>query len=181
MAHGLTVSDAAERAHADPAMFTLDVLAAPNLEVSAVMKMQPQISYGDLAKIFTHRAHVAGSDGIYLGKVPHPRAWGTFAKYLRVFARERDDYSWSDCAVHLSGRTAERFCLGDRGRLAPGYAADVLLIDPMSVADQADYDSPRRVATGIDDVFVNGQHVLEGGRLTGTLSGLGLRRSALVR
>ena len=180
-AHGLTVSDAAQRAHTDPATFTLDVLAASNLEVSAVMKMQPQLSYGDLAKIFTHRAHVASSDGIYLGKVPHPRAWGTFAKYLRVFARERDDYSWSDCAVHLSGRTAERFCLGDRGRLAPGYAADVLLIDPMSVADQADYDSPRRVATGVDDVFVNGQHVLEGGRLTGTLSGLGLRRSALVR
>ena len=109
------------------------------------------------------------------------RAHGERSRSTFACSRERDDYSWSDCAVHLSGRTAERFCLGDRGRLAPGYAADVLLIDPMSVTDQADYDSPRRVATGIDDVFVNGQHVLEGRRLTGTLSGLGLRRSALVR
>jgi N-acyl-D-amino-acid deacylase len=165
----------------DPATFTLDVLAASNLEVSAIVKVRHQRSYDDLAKLFTHRAHVAGSDGIYIGKHTHPRAWGTFAKYLRVFTRERGDYSWSDIAVHLSGRTAERFCLGDRGRLSPGYAADVVIIDPATVADQADYDSPRRDAVGIDDVFVGGQQVLAQGRLTGVLSGSGLRRSAPVR
>lgn len=178
---GLSVREAARRARRDPATFTLDVLAASNLEVSAVMKVREQRPYDDLARLFTHRAHVAGSDGIFIGAHPHPRAWGTFAKYLRLFTRERQDYGWSECAVHLSGRTAERFCLGDRGRLSPGYAADVLVIDPAVAGDQANYDSPRRDAIGIDEVFVGGQQVLADGELTGVLSGRGLRRSALVR
>jgi N-acyl-D-amino-acid deacylase len=180
-AHGLTVRDAADRMGVDPATFTLDILASSNLEVSAVVKTRQQRPYDDLAKLFTHRGHVAGSDGIYIGEHPHPRAWGTFAKYLRLFTRERGDYSWSDIAVHLSGRTAERFCLSDRGRLSPGYAADVVIIDPVVVADRADYDSPRLDAVGIDDVFVGGQQVLANGNLTGVLSGRGLRRSAPVR
>jgi N-acyl-D-amino-acid deacylase len=180
-AHGLTVRDAANRMKTDPATFTLDILVASNLEVSAVTKMRPQLEYDELAKLFTHRDHVAGSDGIYIGKQSHPRAWGTFAKYLRLFTREREDYSWSDCAAHLSGHTAERFCLSNRGRLSPGYMADLLIIDPTTVADEADYDSPRRDAIGIDDVFVGGQQVLQDGRLTGVLSGRGLRRSGPVR
>jgi N-acyl-D-amino-acid deacylase len=176
-AHGLTLGAAAEQLGLDPPTFTLDVLAASALEVSAVMTVRHQRPYQDLAKLFTHHAHVAGSDGIYIGEHPHPRAWGTFAKYLRVFTRERGDYDWSDAAVHLSGRTAERFCLGDRGRLWPGYAADVVIIDPAAVADQSDYDSPRTDSVGIDDVFVGGQQVLAGGQLTGITSGRGLRRS----
>lgn len=179
-AHGLTVRAAAERGGVDPATFTLDVLAASALEVSAVMKVRNQRPYDDLAKLFTHPAHVAGSDGIYIGAHTHPRAWGTFAKYLRLFTRERGDYNWSDAAVHLSGRTAQRFCLNDRGRLSPGYAADVAVIDPAVVADIADYDSPRLDAIGIDDVFVGGRHVLANGQLTGINSGRGLRRSAPV-
>ena len=176
-AHGLTLGAAAEQLGLDPPTFTLDVLAASALEVSAVMTVRHQRPYQDLAKLFTHHAHVAGSDGIYIGEHPHPRAWGTFAKYLRVFTRERGDYDWSVAAVHLSGRTAERFCLGDRGRLWPGYAADVVIIDPAAVADQSDYDSPRTDSVGIDDVFVGGQQVLAGGQLTGITSGRGLRRS----
>ena len=179
-AHGLTVREAADRMGTDSETFTLDVLAASDLEVSAVMKRRHQPPYDELAKLFTHRGHVAGSDGIYIGKNTHPRAWGTFAKYLRLFTRERGDYNWSEMAVHLSGRTAERFGLGNRGRLSPGYAADIVIIDPTTVADQADYDSPRRVAVGIDDVFVGGQQVLAHGSLTGVLSGRSLRRSAPV-
>jgi N-acyl-D-amino-acid deacylase len=180
-AHGLTLREAAERGGVDPATFTLDVLAASALEVSAVMKVRDQRPYDDLAKLFTHPAHVAGSDGIFIGAHTHPRARGCFAKYLRLFTRERGDYDWSDAAVHLSGRTAQRFCLNDRGRLSPGYAADVAVIDPAVVADVADYDAPLRDAIGIDDVFVGGRHVLANGQLTGINSGRGLRRSGMVR
>jgi N-acyl-D-amino-acid deacylase len=180
-AHGLTLRTAADRVGVHPADFALDLLAASSLEVSAVMMVCHQRPYEDLAKLFTLRSHVAGSDGIYIGADPHPRAWGTFAKYLRLFVKERHDYTWSEIAVHLSGHTAERFCLGDRGRLRPGYVADVLVIDPELVSDLADYDSPRADAVGIDDVFVGGQQVLAGGQLTGVNSGRGLRRSAPVR
>jgi N-acyl-D-amino-acid deacylase len=180
-AHGLTVREAAQRAGVSPEVFTLDVLAASSLEVSAVMTVRSQRRYHDLESLFTHSGHVAGSDGIYIGSHPHPRAWGTFAKYLSLVTRERGSYSWSDAAVHLSGRAAERFCLMDRGRLAPGYAADIAVIDPALVDDLADYDSPKRDSVGIDDVFVAGQHVLADGQLTGVHSGRGLRRSAPVR
>lgn len=180
-AQGYTVREAARRAGVDPESFTLDVLAASALEVSVVIKVRNQRQYEDLETLFAHSRHIAGSDGIYIGAHPHPRAWGSFAKYLRLFTRERGSYDWSDAAVHLSGRTAGRFCLSDRGRLAPGYAADVAVIDPTAVADIASYDSPREDAIGIDDVFVAGQHVLAKGQLTGINSGRGLRRSAPVR
>jgi len=180
-AHGFTVRAAAHQVGLDPASFALDLLIASSLEVSVVMMVRHQRPYDDLAKLFTHRSHVVGSDGIYIGKHPHPRAWGTFAKFLRLFTRERGDYNWSEAAVHLSGRTAARFCLNDRGRLRPGYVADVVVVDPARVMDMADYDSPRVDAIGIEDVFVAGEQVLAGGQLTGITSGRGLRRSALVK
>lgn len=179
-AHGLTVRAAAEHVGMAAAPFSLELLAASGLEVSVVMKVREQRSYDDLAKLVAHGSQVAGSDGIYVGAHPHPRAWGTFAKFLRVFALERGDLTWADAAVHLSGRTARRFGLSDRGRLRPGHVADVVVVDPRTVSDLSRYEDPRRDATGIDDVFVGGRQVLAGGELTGVSSGCGLRRSAPV-
>jgi N-acyl-D-amino-acid deacylase len=175
-AHGLTVRQAARRVNADPADFALDVLVAARLEVSVVMKVREQRPYEDLARVFTHPGHTAGSDGIYLGKHPHPRAWGTFARFLRMFTRERGDYSWPDAAWHLSGNAAERFGLTGRGRLSPGCVGDVVIVDPTRVRDEADYEHPTALAIGIDDVFVGGVAVLAEGRLTGATPGRGLRR-----
>jgi N-acyl-D-amino-acid deacylase len=180
-AHGLTVRAAAARAGADPESFTLDVLAATALEVSVVMKVRDQRSYDDLAKLVTHPCQTVGSDGIYIGKNPHPRGWGTFAKFLRVFTRDRADLGWPEAAVHLSARPARRYGLIDRGLLRPGYVADLMLVDPERVTDRADYDSPRSNAVGIDDVFVAGQQVLTDGQLTGSTPGRGLRRQGPTR
>jgi N-acyl-D-amino-acid deacylase len=180
-AHGLTVRAAAAQTRADPESFTLDLLAATALEVSAVMKVRDQRSYDDLAKLVTHPGQTVGSDGIYIGKNPHPRGWGTFAKFLRVFTRERGDIGWPEAAVHLSARPARRYGLTDRGLLRPGYVADVVLVDPERVADRADYDNPRSNAVGIDDVFVGGQQVLSDGQLTGATPGRGLRRQGPTR
>jgi N-acyl-D-amino-acid deacylase len=180
-AHGVTVRAAADRAGADPESFTLDLLAASDLQVSAVMKVRDQRSYDDLAKLVTHPGQVVGSDGIYIGRNPHPRGWGTFAKFLRVFTRERGDLGWPDAAVHLSARPARRYGLVDRGLLRPGYVADLVLADPERVADGSDYDNPRSTAVGIDDVFVAGTQVLSAGRLTGATSGQALRRQGPTR
>lgn len=180
-AHGLTVRAAAERAGTDPETFTLDILAATALEVSVVMKVRDQRSYDDLAVLVTHPAQTVGSDGIYIGKNPHPRGWGTFAKFLRVFTRERGDVGWPEAAVHLSARPARRYGQTHRGLLRPGYVADLILVDPERVADTADYDNPRSNAVGIDDVFVAGQHVLCDGQLTGATPGRGLRRQGPAR
>ena len=175
---GLTLAEAAEQAGTSAAELGLQVLAASDLEVGVVMRTPVERDDDELALAFTHPAHVGGSDGIYRGAAPHPRGYGTFARYLQVFAAERGDLSWSDCVRHLSALPAERFGLTGRGTLRPGACADVVLLDPGSVRSRATYEDPRALAEGVDDVWVNGERVLADGRLTGATSGRGLRRGA---
>lgn len=175
-AHGLTLHEAGRRAGVEPVDLALDVLAACRLEVSAVMAVRSPRPATELARIFAHPRHMAGSDGIFVGAHPHPRAAGTFARYLREFVRELGTWSWSDAVRHLSALPAERFGLGRRGAVAAGAVADLVLVDPETVADPATYAEPRRAAVGIDDVFVAGVPVLADGELTGARPGRGLRR-----
>ena len=77
--------------------------------------------------------------------------------------------------AHLATRTAERFALADRGRLAPGFAADIAVFDPTGVRDRATYQEPTRLAEGVEHVVVNGVPVLAGGRPTGARPGRALR------
>jgi N-acyl-D-amino-acid deacylase len=141
------------------------------------MSVRSPRSDEELARIFAHPGHTGGSDGIFIGAHPHPRAAGTFARYLRVFVRELGAWTWADAVHHLSALPARRFGLGARGAVEPGAVADVVLVDPASVADRASYESPRHTAVGIDDVFVGGVRVLAAGEPTGARPGRGLRRA----
>ena len=75
--------------------------------------------------------------------------------------------SWPDAAALVSTRAADRFALGRRGRIRPGWIADLVLVDPDAVRDRATYEEPLALAEGIDDVLVAGVPVLAGGALTG--------------
>lgn len=176
-AHGLTLRAAAQRAGASPIDFALDALAASRLECSAVMAVRNARPATELARIFAHPGHTGGSDGIFIGAHPHPRAAGSFARYLREYVRELGTWNWSDAVHHLSALPARRFGLGRRGAVRPGAVADLVVVDPETVTDRATYGSPRLAATGIDDVFVAGVPVLAGGELTGARPGRGLRRA----
>jgi N-acyl-D-amino-acid deacylase len=176
-AHGLTVRQAAVRVGSDPAHLALAVLAASRMEVSAVMAVRNPRPNTELARIFSHPGHTGGSDGIFVGAHPHPRAAGTFARYLREYVRELGTWTWADAAEHLSALPARRFGLGRRGVVAPGAVADVVVVDPTTVADTATYDTPGSLAIGIDDVLVGGVPVLRDGEPTGALPGRGLRRT----
>jgi N-acyl-D-amino-acid deacylase len=177
----MTVQKAADREGRDPLEFCLEILAAAQLAVLAVFELPTQRPVEQLAAIMQHDVHMVGSDGIYMGSHPHPRGWGTFTRVLAMFTRERRDYSWPVASQHLSANAADRHGLGDRGRLLPGFKADIVLVDPETVQDLADYDASVVPSVGIDTVWVNGACVLRGGKLTGTNSGRGLRRSARVQ
>ncbi|MEV0649509.1 D-aminoacylase [Phytomonospora sp. NPDC050363] len=125
--------------------------------------------------IMRHQAHTAGSDGLYPGAKPHPRAYGTFPRYLGHYVRELGVLSLEDCVAHLSGRPAHRLGLRDRGLVWTGHVADLVLFDPDTVADTATYDEPFGAPKGIPYVFVNGVAVVEDGRDTGELPGRALR------
>jgi N-acyl-D-amino-acid deacylase len=107
----------------------------------------------------------AGPEEAHTGK-PHPRQHGCFAKVLGTYVRERGVLSW-EAAVHkMTGQSAARLGLADRGVLRPGAVADVVVFDPETVADLATYEAPHRYPAGIDWVWVNGGAVLEAGRFS---------------
>ena len=175
-AHGLTLEDAAAQAGTDAVDLALDVLAASRLQVNAVMAVRYERPVTELARIFSHPGHMGGSDGIFIGAHPHPRARGTFARYLREYVRETQEWSWPDAASHLSTAPVTRFGLGRRGRVAAGWVADLIVVDAATVADTATYSEPLGEAVGIDDVLVAGESVLANGALVDSTPGRGLRR-----
>jgi N-acyl-D-amino-acid deacylase len=114
---------------------------------------------------------MAGSDGIFSGSRPHPRGYGCFARFLAYHTRARGDYTWSQAVWHLSGHAARRFGLADRGQLAPGFAADIVIFDPARIQDRATFEQGNLPATGVEHVLVNGQLALTHGEPTGTFAG----------
>ncbi|MET9113581.1 D-aminoacylase [Streptomyces longwoodensis] len=128
--------------------------------------------------IMRHRVHTGGSDGILRGAKPHPRAYGTFPRYLGHYVRELGVLSLEECVAHLTGRPAARLRLPDRGLVREGYRADLVLFDPATVAAGATYDDPRALPVGIPHVLVDGRFVIEDGRRTDVLAGRAVRRTA---
>lgn len=127
--------------------------------------------------IMRHPTHCGGSDAILIGDRPHPRAWGTFPRYLGHYTRDLGVLDLVDCVHHLTGRPAARLRLRQRGLVREGYAADLVVFDPDTVRDEATFEDPRRQPTGIDWVFVNGEPVMAEGTRTEALAGRALRRT----
>ncbi len=105
-------------------------------------------------------------EGVFLKSNPHPRAYGSFARVLAHYVRERRVISLAEAVRRMSALPAENLKLKERGRLAPGFFADVVVFDPDLVRDKATYDRPHQLAEGVDHVIVNGTLALENGEPT---------------
>jgi N-acyl-D-amino-acid deacylase len=158
-----------------PSQFYLDLLLAEDFATSCLMHVGHE---DNVRAIMTHPAHMAGSDGLLVGDRPHPRAWGTFPRYLGHYSRELGILSLEECVAHLTGRPAARLGLRDRGLLRAGWAADLVAFDPLTVSDTATFAQPRRQPQGIPYVMVNGILAVDEGRRTDSLSGRSLRSRA---
>src|SRR5699024_4476190 len=106
------------------------------------------------------------------------RGWGSFARYLGHYCRELGLFSLEECVARLTGRPAQRLGLSDRGIVAEGAAADLVLFDPETVDARATLAEPRRQAAGIPYVLVNGQIAIDDGKRTDALAGKSVRRRA---
>ena len=141
-----------------------------------------QLDEADLRRALVHEHVMIGSDGsslaaegpLAVGK-PHPRSYGTFPRVLGRYARDERVLSLESAVWKMTGLPARRLGLADRGVLASGAKADVVVFDPATVADRATYEDPHRYATGIGHVLVNGRVVIADGEHTGALPGRVLR------
>jgi dihydroorotase/N-acyl-D-amino-acid deacylase len=106
---------------------------------------------------------------------PHPRGYGTFPRVLGKYLREEGLLSLPEAIHKMTGLPAARLGLADRGLLREGYAADLVIFDPDTIADQATFTDPHRYAIGIHHVLVNGQSAFNERGITGVRAGQGLR------
>jgi len=151
----------------------------------AITQLQPagaiyfMMDEADVVRILSSTSAMIGSDGLPEDFSPHPRLWGTFPRVFKRYVRERKVLSLENAVYRMTGLSAERFGLRERGRVAVGFCADLTVFDPNGVADAATYEEPTRPAYGIRYVFINGRMALDDGVPTDTRAGRVLRRAAM--
>lgn len=131
----------------------------------------------DLVAILQHpTSSVACDCGAVAGDAAHPRYFGTFPRVLGRYVREQRIMSWEEAIRKMTALPAATIGLVDRGWVAAGMAADVVVFDPATIIDHATFDAPTRPSAGIDTVIMNGEIVVDRGAVTGTRAGRALRR-----
>ena len=110
-------------------------------------------------------------EGVFLKSQSHPRAYGNVARLLGHFVRDEHATTLQDAVRRLTSLPANNIGIRQRGSLKAGYYADVVVFDPSTIADHATYARPAQLATGVEDVFVNGVEVMKDGKHTGAKPG----------
>jgi N-acyl-D-amino-acid deacylase len=175
---------ASSQPHPECAGRDLDAIAAEwgVTKEAAARRLQPGsaiyflMDENDVQRILSFDETMIGSDGIPVGEKPHPRLWGTFPRVLGHYSRDVGLFPLETAVWKMTGLTARNFGLGDRGTIALGQAADLVVFDAATIRDAASYDEPTRSAVGIDAVIVNGTVTWRQGRHSGARAGKLLRR-----
>ena len=170
---GKNFAAAAKQAGQDVLEFLCDLLIEEELEVAHILHLG---SEEDMRRLMLHPAHSFGSDGLHLEGRPHPRLYGAFPRVLGRYVREEKLLPLEQAIYKMTAGNAARLGLTDRGIVAKGQAADLVLFDPQKVIDRATYEHPRQPPDGIRLVMVNGTPTLREGRPTGATPGRVLRR-----
>jgi len=110
-------------------------------------------------------------EGVFLKSSSHPRAYGNTARFLGHYVRDEKATTLQDAIRRLTSQPATNLGIRNRGYLAEGYYGDVVVFDPAKIQDHATFEKPKQLATGVDDVFVNGTQVLADGKHTGAKPG----------
>ncbi len=174
---GMSLFDIARMQDKSPGDVVCDLLLGEGLQVG--FRGAPPSSVGitrllarDQMEFLARPDYMVGSDQIPVGGLPHPRAYGTFPRFLGRFRRQMPDVMTLETMVQrITDNPARRFGLANRGRLEKGYFADVVVWNPDSIIDTATFDDPRQFPVGIPYVLVNGQIAVDGETCTGVLAG----------
>jgi N-acyl-D-amino-acid deacylase len=176
---GKNLSEMAEIWHCTPEVAVMRLLQEEKAAVGAVYF---SLSEEDVVAILSDDQVSIGSDGMGMNaeedckKSTHPRSYGTFPRILGLYAREKRTLSLTRAIHKMTGLAADRVRLRDRGLIRPGFAADLVLFDPVRVRDRSTFDQPHQYATGVIYTWVNGYPVVHEGRITGNTPGKVLRK-----
>jgi N-acyl-D-amino-acid deacylase len=172
---GMTLEAVAAQRGVAPEVAAMDLVIEDGSRVQVVYFLMDESNVRRATALpwmsFGSDAASLAPEGIFLATSTHPRAYGNFARLLGKYVREEHALPLEDAIYKLTQLPATNLRIRDRGTLAPGYFADIVVFDPVTIADHATYDEPHRYATGMRHVFVNGEQVLRDGEHTGALPG----------
>ena len=176
---GQTLDDIANAEQKDPLDVLIDIIANDDTTGSGIMFFMDE---GDMRAALRHPLVMMGTDSG--GMAPdspaptagvHPRAWGSAARILGKYVREERLLPLEEAVRKMTSLPAQRMRLWDRGVVRPGAFADLVVFDPATIRDRANFELPRQYAEGIRYVAVNGQLVVDGGQITAARPGRALR------
>lgn len=171
---GMTVQDIAKARGTDPVDCVCDMLIEENCAITMIDFITCE---EDIARILNCGFAAVISDSIYPASGrPHPRLYGTYARMIQRFVRERR-YMTLEAAVRaMTSIPARALNIADRGLLREGFCADINVFDPARVRENGSYAQAERLASGMEHVFVNGKPAIASGKLTGSSFGQVIRR-----
>ena len=172
---GKTLAEVAEMRGTPPVATALDLIVEDDSRIGTVrFTMSEDNIRKKIALPWVSLCSDSGSlapEEPFTNSQPHPRAYGSFARLLGKYVREEKIITLEDAIHRMTGLPATNLKLDQRGLLTPGYFADVVIFDPDVISDQATFEDPHQLATGMVHVFVNGDQVLDNGQHTGATPG----------
>ena len=182
---GKTLAEVAKERGTSPEETAIDLVVEDHSRIDTVffLMSEENVKRG-VALPWVSFGSDAGSmapEGVFLKSSTHPRAYGNFAKVFARYVREDRLMSLGEAVRKMTSLPAENFHLAERGRLKPGYFADLVVFDPAKIQDHATYEKPQQYATGVHHVWVNGAQVLRNGEHTGALPGRVVKATGRVK
>jgi N-acyl-D-amino-acid deacylase len=174
--NGMTIAEIAAIRESDPEQTLMELLKA-DLDMGRKSSMLGfAMDEPDIESIMAWPHTVIGSDGELSG--PHPRGFGAFTRFLGHYIRDRNVVSLEEGIRKMTSLSAQHVGITERGSIEVGHYADLVLFDPQTVEDRSTTEDPHLPSVGIEKVWVNGQLVIAGGKITGNRPGKPILRAA---
>jgi N-acyl-D-amino-acid deacylase len=172
---GKTLGEVARERGTPPEETAIDLVVEDNSRVQVAYFVMSEDNITKKIKLpymsFGSDGGSMAPEGVFLNQSTHPRAYGNFARIFAKYVRDEKALTIEDAVRKLTLQPATNLKLRDRGKLADGYFADIVVFDPATIQDHATINDPHQLATGVKDVFVNGVLTIENEEHTGAKAG----------
>lgn len=176
---GKTLAEVATMRGTTPEETAMDLVVEDGSRVGTVYFLMSEDNLREQIKLpwmsFGSDGASQSAEGVFLQSAEHPRTYGNFARLLGRYVRDDKLITLQEAVRRLTSLPAGNLGIPERGVLKPGYFADIVVFDPVTIMDNATFDQPHQYATGMRDVFVNGVAVLRKGEPTGATPGRAVR------